>query len=173
MWNIFKSGWISKLEVVYFLFSISLSFYQEGLLHIFFSMDGSVTTLRSRIQNSWEIVKIFRKWKKKIWVLVILWQAFILSWIMKLDFKGQSTSKSSLPFAHATMLSYWKFQISLYAPHFDPNEWCAKKVSLVESLNLRPFSHESSSLHTRPPLKNEKLKIRKALNFITWWCIII
>jgi hypothetical protein len=28
--------------------------------------------------------------------------------------------------AHATMLGYWNFQISLYAPHFDPNEWCAK-----------------------------------------------
>ena len=40
----------------------------------------------------------------------------------------------------------------IFAPGFDPNEWCLKNGLLSGGLNPRPLSHESSALTTRPRL---------------------
>jgi hypothetical protein len=41
---------------------------------------------------------------------------------------------------------------SIFAPGFDPNEWCLKNGLLSGGLNPPPLSHESSALTTRPRL---------------------
>ncbi len=40
----------------------------------------------------------------------------------------------------------------IFAPNFDPIEWCLKNGLLSGVLNPRPLSHESSALTTRPRL---------------------
>jgi hypothetical protein len=40
----------------------------------------------------------------------------------------------------------------IFAPGFDPNEWCLKNGLLSGGLNPRPLSLESSALTTRPQL---------------------
>jgi hypothetical protein len=40
----------------------------------------------------------------------------------------------------------------IFAPGFDPDEWCLKNGLLSGGLNPRPLSHEPSALTTRPRL---------------------
>ncbi len=89
-------------------------------------------------------------------LVLVSWQAFISSLVMKLDFISQPSSKSTLPFAglqHMQQLISTQFLL----PCIDPNEWCIKNGLRSGGLNPRPLSHESSALNTRPRLLASQL----------------
>ena len=84
-------------------------------------------------------------------LVLVSWQAFISSIVLKLYFISQLSSKSTLPFAGLQHMQQCQVNFhSIFASIFDPNEWCLKNGLHSEGLNPQPLSHESSALTTRP-----------------------
>jgi hypothetical protein len=113
---------------------------------------------------------VYSLWGNKLWdenerqngkslffffsLVLLNWQVFISSLVMKLDFISQLSSKSTLPFAglqHMQQCQVNLFQFFLLQA-FNPNDWCLKNGLLSGGLNPRTLSHESSALTTRPRL---------------------
>jgi hypothetical protein len=70
---------------------------------------------------------------------------------MKLDFYKPTFLKVYLLFAGLQHMQQCQVNFHLiFAPGFDPNEWCLKNGLLSGGLSPRPLSHESSALTTRP-----------------------
>ncbi len=70
---------------------------------------------------------------------------------MKLDFISQPSSNSTLPFAGLQHMQQCQVNFHLiFAPGFDPNEWCLKNGLL--SGGFEPTTFQSSALTTRPRL---------------------
>jgi hypothetical protein len=79
-------------------------------------------------------------------LVLVSWQAFISSFVMKLDFYKPTVLKVHPPNT-ARLIS-----TQYLLPCFDPNEWCMKNGLHSGGLNSQPLSHESLALTTRPRL---------------------
>jgi hypothetical protein len=91
---------------------------------------------------------------------LVCWQAFISSVVMKLDFKSQPSSKSTLPFAGLQHMQQCQVNFhSILAPKLW-SKWMVHENGIHSGgLNPWPLSHESSALTTRPRLLAPKKKI--------------
>ncbi len=86
-------------------------------------------------------------------LVLVSWQAFISSLVLKLDFISQPSSKSTLPFAGLQHMQQCQVNFHSIFTSMLWSKWMVhEKWSSQGGLNPRPLSCESSALTTRPQL---------------------
>ncbi len=60
----------------------------------------------------------------------------------------------------------------IFAPSFDPNEWCLKNGLHSGGLNPAPLGHESSALTTRPRLLALSVITLSMITLSVYYCFL-